>query len=104
MSVILALAALFITDEYTFRYLFIIGGIIYSVYSITMNGVLLEVSGQDNRALYAGFAGAGNILPAVFPLIGGWIIDQFGFKPFFILFIVVVLSSLYFIKKIDCKK
>lgn len=104
LSVILATAALFITDEYTFRYLFIIGGIIYSVYSITMNGVLLEVSGQDNRALYAGFAGAGNILPAVFPLIGGWIIDQFGFKPFFILFIVIVLSSLYFIKKIDCKK
>jgi MFS family permease len=104
LSVTLAIAAIFINDEYLFRYLFVVGGIIYSVYSITMNGVLLEVSGQENRALYAGFAGAGNILPAVFPLIGGLLIGQFGFKPFFLLFIIVVLTSLYFIKKIDCKK
>lgn len=83
---------------------FIIGGIVYSIYFISMNGVLLEVSGNENRALYTGIAGAGNILPAVFPILGGWIISQFGYPFFFITFIAIVTSSLYFIRKLDCKK
>lgn len=80
------------------------GGIIYTSYSISMNGVLLEISGTENRALYTGIAGAGNILPALFPLAGGWIIKHFGFLPFFGIFMIVVLSSLFFIFKMNCKK
>lgn len=83
---------------------FLIGGIVYSLYSISMNGVLLEVSGNENRALYTGIAGAGNILPAVFPLLGGWMIKSVGFTWFFAVFIVVVLSSLYFVYKLNCEK
>lgn len=86
----------------TFRYIFILGGIVFSLYSIGMNGVLLEVSGHSNRALYAGFAGAGNILPAIFPLIGGWFIELFGFHIFCIVFAVVVSLSLLFIYKMRC--
>ena len=81
-----------------------IGGIIFTAYSIAINGVLLEVSGTENRTLYTGISGAGNILPALFPLLGGWIIQQFGFQPFFILFMVIILSSLFFIYKLNCKK
>lgn len=88
----------------SFILIFFIGGIIFTAYSISMNGVLLEVSGIENRTLYAGIVGAGNILPALFPLLGGWIIKQFGFQPFFILFMAVVLSSLFFIYKTNCKK
>ena len=87
-----------------FRMIFFIGGVIFATYSITMNGVLLEVSGTSNRALYTGIAGAGNILPALFPLLGGWIIMGFGFLPFFILYMIIVASSLFFIFKINCKK
>ncbi len=87
-----------------FYLVFFIGGIIFASYSVTMNGVLLEVSGTSNRALYTGIAGAGNILPALFPLLGGWIIQEFGFQPFFILFMAIILSSLFFIFKINCKK
>jgi len=83
---------------------FFFGGVIYTAYSISMNGVLLEISGNTNRALYTGIAGAGNILPALFPLAGGWIITHFGFLPFFALFMLVVLASLFFIFKMDCKK
>jgi len=88
----------------SFIIIFFIGGVIFTAYSISMNGVLLEVSGTENRTLYTGIVGAGNILPALFPLLGGWIIKQFGFQPFFILFMVVILSSLFFIYKINCKK
>ena len=87
-----------------FNVIFIIGGIIFSAYSVTMNGVLLEVSCTSNRALYTGIAGAGNILPALFPLLGGWIIKEFGFQLVFILFMAIIATSIFFIVKIDCKK
>ncbi|MBN2425822.1 MAG: MFS transporter [Calditrichaceae bacterium] len=104
LSLLLILSTLLIYNEYALRYIFIMGGVIFSLYSITMNGLLLEVSGRENRAIYAGFAGAGNLLPAILPLAGGWIIAQYGFRTFFLLFMIIVLSSVYFIKKIDCKK
>ena len=88
----------------SFIIIFFTGGIIFTAYSISMNGVLLEVSGTKNRTLYTGIVGAGNILPALFPLLGGWIIKQFGFQPFFILFMLIILSSFFFIYKINCKK
>ena len=84
--------------------IFVVGGIILAAYGITMNGVLLEVSGTSNRALYTGIAGAGNILPALFPLLGGWIIKAFGFQLFWILFMAIIATSLFFIYKIDCRK
>lgn len=104
LSVSLASIALFIDDITIVHYLFILGGIIFSLYNITMNGILLEVSGLENRALYAGFAGAGNILPALFPLIGGWIIQEWGFISFFSVFILIVSGALYFIYKMRCTK
>jgi hypothetical protein len=84
--------------------IFFIGGIVFTAYSISMNGVLLEISGTKNRTLYTGIAGAGSILPTLFPLGGGWMIKHFGFLPFFALFMLLVLSSLFFIYKLNCKK
>jgi len=104
LSVAIILITMFVKDGSSLRYVFILGGMAFSLYTITMNGLLLEVSGRENRALYAGFAGAGNILPALFPLAGGWIISRIGFQFFFILFILIVISSAYYIRKIDCKK
>jgi len=65
---------------------------------------LLEVSDNQNRALYTGIAGAGNILPALFPISAGWIIKAYGFNTFFIIFMAVVTSSLFFIYKLHCTK
>ena len=104
LALIVPLVVMFSPGLPPFRFLFFVGGIVFAVYGITMNGVLLEVSGNENRALYTGISGAGNILPAIFPLAGGWIIKQFGFQPFFIMYIGVVLLSLYFIHKLNCQK
>lgn len=103
-SIVLATLVLVIKDLSLLRFTFILGGMIFSLYTISMNGVLLEISGTKNRALYAGFAGAGNILPALFPLFGGWLIEQFGFRAFVLLFILIVSTALFFIKKINCLK
>ena len=85
------------------KYVFVAGGVVFSLYTMTMNGLLLEISGNENRALYTGFAGAGNILPALFPLLGGTLIQLFGFEAFFALFMVIIASAAFFIFKIDCK-
>ena len=86
------------------KYIFVAGGVVYSLYTMTMNGLLLEISGNENRALYTGFAGAGNILPALFPLLGGTLIQLFGFRAFFALFMIIIASAAFFIFKINCKK
>ncbi len=99
LSVSLALITALAGDTQTVRYIFFFGGIIYSLYYITMNGLLLELSAHHNRAIYTGFLGAGNILPMIFPIASGWIIRAFGFRPFFLLFALIVSSSLYFIGK-----
>jgi len=104
LSLLLASMALIITDVAMIKYIFVIGGVVFSLYTMTMSGLLLEVSGNENRALYTGFAGAGNILPTVFPLIGGSIIKHFGYTAFFILFMLVISFAVFFILKINCKK
>ena len=104
LSLMLATLALLINDAGSLKYIFVLGGIVYSLYTMSMSGLLLEVSGTENRALYTGFAGAGNILPAIFPLIGGTIIKTLGFQSFFVLFMVIMASAVFFIYRIDCKK
>ncbi|WP_167618884.1 hypothetical protein [Maribellus sediminis] len=104
LSLTLALLAILIHDTNLMKYIFVPGGIVYSLYTLSMNSLLLEVSGTTNRALYTGFAGAGNILPALFPLLGGSIIETFGFRIFFIIFMIIILSATFFILKIDCKR
>jgi len=99
-----SLILLVMPDSPPFKIIFLIGGIIFSIYGISMNGVLLEVSGTNNRTLYTGIAGAGNILPALFPIFGGWIIERFGFHLFFSLFAFMILFSLFFIYKLNCRK
>lgn len=107
-NVILSLSAAvlvsIISDAASLKYVFIIGGLVFSLYAISMNGLLLEISGNENRALYTGFAGAGNILPAVFPPIGGLIIELFGFQIFFGVYMIIVASAAFFIYKINCQK
>jgi MFS family permease len=103
LAFVLPLFLLLASDTPPLNLVFFIGGIIFATYSISMNGVLLEVSGTTNRALYTGIAGAGNILPALFPLLGGWMIMQFGYPAFFILYMATILSSLYFIIKLKCR-
>lgn len=104
LSLVLGMMPLFITDILWLKYIFVMGGLVYALYTMTMNGLLLEISGNENRALYTGFAGAGNILPALFPLVGGTIIQVFGFPAFFVLFMVVISLAAFFIFKIKCKK
>ncbi len=104
LAILIPLFILMMPGSTLFPYIFFVGGILFTIYNISISGVLLEVTTNENRALYTGFSGAGSILPAIFPILGGWIISRFGFTPFFIIFIFIIFLSFYFIYKIDCKK
>lgn len=83
---------------------FFVGGLIYTFYKVAVEGILLELSTNENRAIYDGISGVGNIIPILFPILGGWLISIYGFTIFFGVFLLIVFSSFYFIWQLDCKK
>lgn len=104
MAILVPLHVLGFGSQALFAGYFFIGGLIYTFYKVSMGGILLEVSNNENRAIYAGLSGAGNIVPALFPLAGGWLIHTYGFEAFFIVFMSIILLSFYLIWRLDCKK
>ena len=104
LSITIPLAVMLIGKDSIFGAYFFAGGIMYTFYKVAMEGILLEVSTNQNRTLYVGLSGAGRLLPAVFPIIAGTIIEGFGFHAFFVIFIIIISFSFYFIPRLNCQK
>lgn len=83
---------------------FFIGGLYGSLFVVSSNGILLEISSANNRSIYAGISGAGNILPTLIPLLAGLLIATAGFSAFFISVLIITLSSAIFIYRLNCLK
>lgn len=83
---------------------FFVGGLYGTLFLVSSNGILLEISNSTNRAIYAGISGAGNFLPTLIPLIAGLIIASAGFNTFFVLVLVITISSAFFIYRLNCLK
>jgi len=104
LALLISVFILIFPGEILFPYIFLFGGLVYAFHRIAVSGVLLEVTTNKNRALYTGLSGAGNILPTLFPLLGGWIVKHFGFSSFFLIVAITLLISFYYIYRLDCKK
>jgi len=105
LGLVFPLIAWIFQDTQTAYYLtFFIGGLYGSLFLVSSNGILLEISKVNNRSIYAGISGAGNILPTLIPLLAGLIISSLGFNAFFIAVLVITVSSAYFIYKLNCLK
>ena len=102
-SIIPVLALGLRENEFYFQFIFILSGIFVSLFKISNNGILLEISTSENRTIYAGIAGAGKIFSTVFPLIIGLLIFFIGFKIVFIIVTVIMLLSYLFVRKLNCK-
>jgi len=101
----LPVIALFLENsQLLYQLLFILSGIFVAIYRISSSGILLEISTNENRALYTGIAGAGSILTTVFPLIAGFLIVTLGYITVFSVVSMLVLVSLFFVNKLDFKK
>jgi MFS family permease len=97
------LSLIFNNTQTIYQLIFIVSGIFAASYSISVSGVLLEISTNENRAVYAGISGAGNILTTLFPLFAGVLIELLGYHIVFISVAFIVLSSYLFVMKLQCK-
>ncbi|NQU27503.1 MAG: MFS transporter [Candidatus Marinimicrobia bacterium] len=96
------LSLLFSNQVVFYQLIFILTGIFISVYRVAINGVLLEISNNENRAAYAGISGAGNILTTLFPLFAGALITIFGYQVVFISVSVLISLSYFFVNQLHC--
>jgi hypothetical protein len=64
-------------------------------------GVLIDISTNENRALYVGISGALNIVTALLPLIIGIIVKFIGFTVVLSLVSLMLFTSIIFLKKIN---
>lgn len=104
IGIILPPVALLLSDNLLYyQFVFVLSGIYFSIYKIAISGVLVEISTDENRALYTGIAGAGNILPVIFPLLVGSIISTVGFGWVFIFVSVMLLLSIPLVSKLNCR-
>jgi MFS family permease len=84
--------------------LFLISGSTLTAYQITIPGILLEISTDENRAVYTGIAGAGSLAVLVYPVLAGFFITRFGYTPVFIGTSFLILSGLPWASRIVCKR
>ena len=87
-----------------YYFAFFLGGLYGSLFMVSSNGILLEISNTTNRAIYAGISGAGNILPTLIPLVAGLVIAATGFNLFFTIVLIITISSIFFIYRLNCLK
>lgn len=104
LSAILPAAGLVLVNfPLTYQFLFIFSGIFFASYKVAINGLLLEISTNENRAVYAGISGAGNIMTTLFPLFAGGLIAWWGYTAVFLLVSAGILFSYVFVNKLNCK-
>ena len=96
------LALILISSPALYQYLFVLSGIFLGLYKIAINGILIEISTEENRTFFAGITGAGNILASLLPVFSGMFIVLFGYQIVFIVVAVLIFAGLYFALKLKC--
>lgn len=86
-----------------FQWVFFLSGFVVSAGRISIEGILLQITTNDNRAIYAGISGTLSLTTAFFPLIAGILIERFGFSAIFLFATPIIFSSFFFLKHIQCK-
>ncbi len=87
-----------------YQWVFLVAGFLMTAQRIYIQGMLLEITSNENRALYAGISGALSITTAFFPLIAGILIQLIGYIAIFVIISPLTLSAFYFLRKIRCKR
>ncbi|WP_241230037.1 MFS transporter [Thermosipho globiformans] len=82
---------------------FLTSGFTLSARQMSFEGLLIEISNSENRALYVGISGALNIVTAILPLIIGIILKITGYEIIFLSVSVFIVLSLTFLNRIEEK-
>lgn len=98
------LALLFSASQTIYPLIFLLSGFNISAYQIALPGILLEISKEQNRALYTALSGAGSFFTILFPIIAGALISRLGYPFVFGFSIIITATSIIFVNKINCKQ
>jgi MFS family permease len=85
-----------------FQLSFFLAGTLIAGVRIAYEGVLLEITTNDNRAVYAGISGALSLTTAVFPILAGVLINVSTFEASFSFTSLLVVSALFFFMRLKC--
>lgn len=88
----------------SFSLVFLLTGSTSALYQIVAPGVLLEISTDENRPLYAGLAGAGSLMNILYPILAGFLVSALGFGLVFALTSIYILLGLYAAFAIRCER
>jgi len=103
VSVITPLCALLVpAHPLWYASIFLLSGISHTLNQILSSGILLEISTNENRAIYTGLSGAGSIMQVLYPLLAGVLVGFIGFQAVFILSSLYMLAGIYTARTITC--
>jgi MFS family permease len=98
------LALLLASSPLGYAVVFLLSGAANAVYQIIAPGVLLEISTDENRSIYAGLAGAGSFMNILYPILAGILVTTLGFPVVFILTSLYILLGVYTARSIRCER
>ncbi len=98
----LGLAASRFLPLWAYAGIYLIAGATISAHRVGVDAILVQISPDRQRALYAGIFGAANIGTAIMPLITGSLISGLGFTPVFLAASALSLVALIPAGKIWC--
>ena len=98
----LALAAAAAAPLAVFSAMYLVTGAVLSGHKISIDGALVQISPDDQRALYAGVFGAANVASALLPLLTGVLVSGLGFGPVFVAASVAAALAVRPVRRIDC--
>ena len=73
-------------------------GVALSARRIGFDGLFIDFTTNENRALYRGIVGATSLSTAAFPLVAGWLIHTLGFAPVFVAGSACIAAAAYFVR------
>jgi Na+/melibiose symporter-like transporter len=97
-------ALLMPADPMWYASVFLLSGISHTLNQILSSGILLEISTNENRAIYTGLSGAGSIMQVLYPLAAGVLVSAIGFTAVFIMSAIYILLGLYSARTITCTR
>ncbi|MDA3904040.1 MAG: MFS transporter [Desulfuromusa sp.] len=86
-----------------FLTVFFLMGVAISARKIAFEGLLIEITTNENRALHKGIVGATSLTTALFPLVAGGLILWLGYLPVFLLVSILVASAWFTVSGIVSK-
>ncbi|MFA7395928.1 MAG: MFS transporter [Sphaerochaetaceae bacterium] len=103
LSAAIPIAALILPPKPMWYALVFVGsGAAFSLFEIVSQGVLIEISSEDNIALYTGLSGFGSVMQVLFPFLFGLLVPILGYTLVFIATSLYLLIGFISAKQISC--